>query len=63
MLNGEVVDYINVLFVDFAVFNFADICITTGVVMLVLWVLYDSFQKDKEEKAAAEQNKNADGTT
>lgn len=63
VLNGEVVDYINVLFVNFAVFNFADICITTGVIMLVLWVLYDSFQKDKEEKTAAEQNKNADGTT
>lgn len=63
VLNGVVVDYINVLFVNFAVFNFADICITTGVIMLVLWVLYDSFQKDKEEKAAAEQNKDADGTT
>lgn len=63
VLNGVVVDYINVLFVNFAVFNFADICITTGVIMLVLWVLYDSFQKDKEEKAAAKQNKDADGTT
>lgn len=63
VLNGVVVDYINVLFVNFAVFNFADICITTGVIMLVLWVLYDSFQKDKEERVAVEQNKDADGTT
>lgn len=51
VLNGVVVDYVNFLFVDFAVFNFADICITTGVVMLVLWVLYDSYKKEKEEKA------------
>lgn len=65
VLNGEVVDYINVLFMNFAVFNFADICITTGVIMLMLWVVYDSIKKDKEEKAAAQQqqNENADGTT
>lgn len=63
VLNGEVVDYINVLFMNFAVFNFADICITTGVIMLVLWVLYDSFKKDKEEKTAAKPNEDADGTT
>lgn len=65
VLNGEVVDYINVLFMNFAVFNFADICITTGVIMLMLWVVYDSIKKDKEEKAATQQqqNENADGTT
>ena len=27
VLNGEVVDYINPLFIDFAVFNFADILV------------------------------------
>ena len=65
VLNGEVVDYINVLFMNFAVFNFADICITTGVIMLMLWVVYDSIKRDKDEKAAAQQkqNENADGTT
>ena len=31
MLNGEVVDYINLLFMRFAVFNFADICVCVGV--------------------------------
>ena len=36
VLNGEVVDYINLLFVQFAVFNFADICVCVGV---GLWVL------------------------
>lgn len=63
VLNGEVVDYINVLFMNFAVFNFADICITTGVIMLVLWVLYDSFKNDKKEKSTEKPNGNADGTT
>lgn len=55
VLNGVVVDYVNFLFMNFAVFNFADICITTGVVMLVLWVLYDSYKKDKEEKTARQK--------
>ena len=36
VLNGEVVDYINLLFMRFAVFNFADICVCAGV---ALWVL------------------------
>lgn len=36
VLNGEVVDYINLLFMRFAVFNFADICVCVGV---GLWVL------------------------
>ena len=36
VLNGVVVDYINVLFMRFAIFNFADICACVGV---GLWVL------------------------
>ena len=36
VLNGVVVDYINVLFMRFAIFNFADICVCVGV---GLWVL------------------------
>ena len=36
VLNGQVVDYINLLFRRFAVFNFADICVCVGV---ALWVL------------------------
>lgn len=48
--SGVVVDYINFLFVDFAVFNFADICITTGIALLIVWILYDSWKKEREEK-------------
>lgn len=50
VLNGVVVDYVNFLFVNFAVFNFADICITTGVVLLMLWILFDSVYKERVEK-------------
>lgn len=50
VLNGVVVDYINVLFMNFAVFNFADMCITVGVILLMLWVICDSFKKKPEEQ-------------
>lgn len=39
--NRQVVDYINLLFMRFAVFNFADICVCTGVGLLVLSLLLD----------------------
>ena len=41
VLNGVVVDYINVLFMNFAVFNFADICVCCGVGLLILSILLD----------------------
>jgi len=39
MLHGYVVDYIELLFVRFAIFNLADVLITCGVVWLAVWVL------------------------
>ena len=50
---GVVVDYINVLFMNFAIFNFADICVCVGVGLLMVWVLFDSYIKEKAEKNAA----------
>ena len=47
VLNGEVVDYINLLFMRFAVFNFADICVCVGV---ALWVLVILLEETREEK-------------
>ncbi|MGN0652105.1 MAG: signal peptidase II [Gemmiger sp.] len=48
---GVVVDYINLLFIQFPVFNFADICICVGVGMLILCILLDM----RREKNAAKQ--------
>ena len=44
VLNGEVVDYINLLFMNFAVFNFADICVCVGVAMWVLVIFLEELQ-------------------
>ena len=51
VLNGEVVDYINPLFIDFAVFNFADICVCVGVALWVLVILLE----EVEDKPSKEQ--------
>lgn len=37
--NGVVVDFWNFLFVNFAVFNFADVLVTVGVCLLVLYLI------------------------
>ena len=39
---GYVTDYIEPLFVQFAVFNFADILITVGAILLVVWLALDA---------------------
>ena len=58
VLNGVVVDYINVLFMNFAIFNFADICVCVGVGLLMLVLLLDSTKKDE----LAQQKAEDDGT-
>ena len=35
-----VVDFINFLFMDFAIFNFADICLTVGMVLMCVYVFF-----------------------
>lgn len=47
-----VVDFIEVLFVDFAVFNFADCLITVGAFVLVFYLIYDIIRDTKKTKAS-----------
>ena len=44
---GQVVDYINLLFMRFAVFNFADICVCVGVGLLVLHVVLEAVAESR----------------
>lgn len=48
--NRVVVDYINLLFMDFAVFNFADICVCTGVGLLILSLLLETLAESRAQK-------------
>lgn len=66
-MNGEVVDYINLLFMNFAVFNFADILVCTGIGLLLLGLVLDevSARRKKQEEAApsaADLPEQSDGT-
>lgn len=49
--NGVVIDYINPLFINFAVFNFADICVCTGIGLLVLSIVLDMVRDAKKDGA------------
>lgn len=45
---GYVTDMLKTTFMEFPVFNFADCCITVGVVLLVIYVLF-FYKDDKKE--------------
>lgn len=47
---GYVVDFIEPLFIDFAVFNFADCCITVGAIMLIGYEIYDLIKDYRQKK-------------
>ena len=48
VFRGFVVDYIEPTFVNFAVFNFADCCITVGAILLIIVTLYDMIKENKK---------------
>lgn len=47
---GYVVDFIEPIFVNFAIFNIADCAVTCGAVVLVGYLLYDAFNDVKKPK-------------
>lgn len=47
---GYVVDFINPLFVDFAIFNIADCAVTLGTVSLISYLLVMCFKKEKKNE-------------
>lgn len=48
VLKGYVVDFIEVQFTDFAVFNFADILVTVGAIAIMIYVVVDMFRERKK---------------
>ena len=54
IFRGFVVDYIEPLFINFAIFNFADILVTCSAVVLVIWTFYDIYREHKKEKELKE---------
>ena len=54
---GRVVDYINLLFMNFAVFNFADICVCVGMGLWVLSVILEERRSPENKAGKAEGDK------
>ncbi len=50
VFRGFVVDYIEPLFIEFAIFNFADILVTCGAVLLIAWMIKDIVKDTKKSK-------------
>ena len=59
-LFGYVTDMIKTLFMDFPVFNVADCCITVGVVLLFIYVLF-IMKDEKKEARHGDRDLPADG--
>ncbi len=49
--NGSVIDFIDVRIINFAIFNFADICAVVGGILMCLFVIIDEVKESKEKKA------------
>ena len=56
--DGKVVDYFDVKFMDFAIFNFADCCVVVGVILLLVQIVFfDLLKKNKTDSSkGAEHN-------
>lgn len=57
MMLGYVVDFIEMAFVDFAIFNVADVCITIGTILFAVFII---FFMDKDKRKKDETRKNLD---
>ena len=53
---GKVIDMFNTLFVDFPIFNIADVFITLGVITFLIHFIVISFSSEKHESAAHEHS-------
>ena len=47
---GYVVDFINPIFVDFAIFNIADCAVTLGAISLIAYLVLDMFKKESKDE-------------
>ena len=52
VVRGYVVDFIEFLFVDFYVFNFADCLITVGAFLIIFYEIYDMIKEQRAKKVA-----------
>ena len=50
LLNGYVVDFIEFAFVNFPIFNFADILVTVGSILVIIYLIFFEESEKKNER-------------
>jgi signal peptidase II len=55
IFRGYVIDYIEVQFTNFAIFNFADMLVTVGAFMVIIYLIVDII-RDKNKKPSGEKS-------
>ena len=55
---GKVVDYLDVQFMNFAIFNFADCCVVVGAILLLIQTFFVEFRKDKKSEEKVRETEN-----
>lgn len=60
IMNGFVVDYIETLFINFPVYNFADCLITCGAAALVIYMIYEIIRDSKNQKNKKSEEKSGE---
>ena len=58
--NGLVVDFIDVRIINFAIFNFADICAVCGAGLLLLTVIVDEIREIKRKRSEPDDEETAE---
>lgn len=48
--NGSVIDFIDVRIINFAIFNFADICAVVGGILMCLFIIIDEVKESRAKK-------------
>ncbi|MBQ8496204.1 MAG: signal peptidase II [Clostridia bacterium] len=61
---GYVVDFLQATFIDFPVFNVADICVVCGAIMMLIYIIFldKTLFADKPKTAKVTEEVNHDGT-
>lgn len=53
VFNGYVVDFIDFRIINFAIFNFADICAVCGGIAFAVFICIEEYREEKQKKAEA----------
>jgi len=56
--DGKVIDFIDFRFINFAIFNFADICAVFGTFMLLFFMIREEAKALKKKKAEKQETQN-----